>query len=789
MTMQKAMRSPLFYSTWAVLIVLFIPYSQQLQSSQFQTLLRIQKLLEFPKALDGVSNTTDFCGLPPSPSLTVVCHESNITELLIVGEKPSPPAHAAFSASFQTLSPAFSADSLFTTLTKLYGLRALSLVSLGIWGPLSSKMDRLSSLEMLNISSNFIFGSIPYELSGLSQLRRFIMDDNMLNGSVPDWFSALPGLEFLSLKDNRLNGHLPSSLSSVQTLKVLVLSGNNLSGDLPDLSTVSNLQVLILEDNKLGPNFPILGKGLVRVSLSSNRFSGRIPSCLKTLDQLQHLDMSFNALSGLPPPFLFSLPAIRHLNLARNSLCGTLPPNLSCGKNLGFADISANFLSGELPSCLMSKSSKRTVNFTGNCLVTNVQPQQSYSYCQAAQAAHVSQKDPRTNNKISILIGIVGGTVGGVAALVLVVVLVLLRRSSYKKAIKQNQSRKLVPDCASTGISSELLVNARCISQAMKLGSLGLPQYRPFALEEIEEATNNFDESTLLGEGSNGKLYRGRMEDGTLVAIRCLRLEWRPTIQNLKLHMELFSKLRHQNLVSLLGHCIDCELDGSNVKRIFLIFEYVSNGTLQSYLSGNMPEKCLTWPQRLTAVSGVARAIHFLHTGVVPGIFNNNVKITNVLLHKGHVAKLSDYGLPGLTADMIEFEAKVEYQKMAQKELSFISRKKITDKTDIYSIGLILLEAIVGRLPTLQSQEAGKVNEMMNLIVSQETRRNVIDPSIISTCVEESLAIVVALTAKCLSIEPDCRPSMEDVLWNLQYAAQVQDTSADDLEFNENHRL
>jgi len=313
----------------------------------------------------------------------------------------------------------------------------------------------------------------------------------------------------------------------------------------------------------------------------------------------------------------------------------------------------------------------------------------------------------------------------------------------------------------------------------MKLGSLGLPQYHSFALEEIEEATNNFDESTLMGEGSNGKLYRGRMEDGTLVAIRCLRLEWKPTIQNLKLHLELFSKLRHQNLVSLLGHCIDCELDGSNVKRVFLIFEYVSNGTLQSHLSENMPGKCLTWPQRLTAVSGVARAIHFLHRGIVPGIFNNNVKISNVLLDKGHIAKVSDYGLPGLTADMIEYEAKLEYQKMAQKDLSFISRKKITDKMDIYNIGLILLETIVGRLPLLQIQ-VGKVNETMNLIVSQETRRNAIDPSIISTCVEESLAIVVALTAKCLSIEPDCRPSMEDVLWNLQYAAQVQETSGDD---------
>jgi hypothetical protein len=69
-----------------------------------------------------------------------------------------------------------------------------------------------------------------------------------------------------------------------------------------------------------------------------------------------------------------------------------------------------------------------------------------------------------------------------------------------------------------------------------------------------------------------------------------------------------------------------------------------------------MPDKCLTWPQRLTAVSGVARAIHFLHTGVVPGIFNNNLKISNVLLDEGRIAKVSDYGLPGFTADMNEFE-------------------------------------------------------------------------------------------------------------------------------------
>lgn len=108
MPMPKAIRSSLLYSTWLVSMALLISYSQQLQSSEIQTLLRIQKLLDFPMALAGVSNTTDLCGLPPSPSLTVVCHENTVTELLIVGEKTSPPANAAFSASYQTLSPDFS---------------------------------------------------------------------------------------------------------------------------------------------------------------------------------------------------------------------------------------------------------------------------------------------------------------------------------------------------------------------------------------------------------------------------------------------------------------------------------------------------------------------------------------------------------------------------------------------------------------------------------------------------------------------------------------------------------
>eukprot|EP01018_Ginkgo_biloba_P031832 Gb_33904 [translate_table: standard] len=788
MAMTEAPKSPCLPISWPVtmafLILLSLPVSQQLQSSQTQTLLRLQKLLEFPKAMDGLSNATDFCKLSPSSSLTVVCNGNTITQLQIVGDKPSPSItklkkNVFFSVSNQTLSPAFSVDSFFTTLTKLYSLKSVCLVSLGIWGSLPSKLDRLSSLEILNISSNFLYGTIPQQLSSMRNIRTFILDNNMVNGTVPDWFSALPSLALLSLKNNWLTGNLPPSFSSMQALRVLVLSGNNLSGNVPDLSASENLQVLNLEGNRLGPEFPMLGRRLVVLVLSKNKFRCQLPLYLGTFKQLQYLDISFNALVGLPLPSLFSLPATRYLNLAGNALDGSLPRNLSCSASLGFVDLSSNFMTGKLPSCLISNSSKRAVKFGRNCLATKLQPQHNSSYCKHTP---VPKKTPRTH-KIAIVIGIVGGIVVLLALVLLL--LVLLRRSKYKKAIKKYPPGKLAPENASTGISSDILANARYISQTMKLGAHGLPHYRPFALEELEEATNNFNQSAFLGEGSHGKLYRGRLEDGTLVAIRCLKLERKQSIQNLKLHLELLSKLRHQHLVSLLGHCIDYAQDGSTVKRVFLIFEYVSNGTLKSHLSGNMPEEGLMWPQRLATVSGVARAIHFLHTGVVPSIFHNNLKITNILLDQNHIAKVSDYGLPISTEDIIEFEAKVESHKVAQNESIFLGRRKLTDKVDIYNFGLILLETIIGRSPTIQGQGEDKVHEMVNLVSDQDSRRLVVDPAIISTCVEESLATVIAITAKCISKDPVDRPSMEDVLWNLQYAAQVQDTSVGNLEGNE----
>ncbi|XP_048636193.1 probable inactive leucine-rich repeat receptor-like protein kinase At3g03770 [Brassica napus] len=235
-----------------VLLLSSIDGTTQLQSSQSQTLLRLQQLLYYPKVLTSWNNFTDFCNSEPNSSLTVVCYEDTLTQLHITGDRRG-----------HMLPKSFSIDSFVTTLAKLPDVKVLTLVSLGLWGRLPEKINRLSSLEILNVSSNFLFGSLPHELSSLASLQTLILDENMFSGLVPDWIGSLPSLAVLSLRKNAFNGSLPSSLSTLSGLRVLALANNRFSGALPDLSRLTNLQVLDLESNSFGPMFPRLSHKLV----------------------------------------------------------------------------------------------------------------------------------------------------------------------------------------------------------------------------------------------------------------------------------------------------------------------------------------------------------------------------------------------------------------------------------------------------------------------------------------------------------------------------------------------
>ncbi|XP_057982171.1 probable inactive leucine-rich repeat receptor-like protein kinase At3g03770 [Malania oleifera] len=743
--------------------VFFVSGAQQLSNSQTQVLLRLMKHLEYPPALQTwKAYNGDLCNTSSSPQMTIKCQNNFVTELRIKGDRLSNTSQFnGIAIPGHTLSQSFSIDSLFTTLSSLSSLRVLSLVSLGIWGRLPDKIHRLSSLELLDLSSNFMFGSIPPKICTMVKLQTLTLDANHFNDTAPVWLDSLSNLTSLSLKRNRFIGQFPSSICRITTLSNIALSHNELSGKLPDLSSLANLRVLDLRENHFDSELPAMPKGLVMALLSGNSISGKIPKHFGKLSRLRQLDLSFNFLSGTPPSVLFSLPNLTYLNLASNMLSGSIPMDLSCGEELGFVDISANKFVGGLPSCLGSSSDERVVNFGGNCLAIDAQHQHLESYCKEDS---IKRKQCR-GKEIVILVGATGGMII-LITLLAVGVCILRRRCCSQGTLDKHKLPKLVQDNSPAVLSSEMLANARLISQAAKLGTEGAPLHRLFSLEELQEATNNFDVSNFMGEGSIGKLHKGRLENGTYVAVRSLILFNKYSIRNLKIYLDLLLKLRHPRLVALLGHCID---DGgqedSCANKVFLVYEYVPNGNYRTHLSEDCPGKVLKWSDRLAILIGVAKAVHFLHTGVIPGFFNNQLKTNNILLDEHCFPKLSDYGMTIITE---------ENNKLEGKEEGTRSRQAARSDDDVYNFGFILLESLVG--PTVNGKEAFLLNEMASF-GSQDGRRKIVDPIVLTTCSQESLSIVISITNKCMSPESSARPSFEDVLWNLQYAAQVQATA------------
>lgn len=442
----------LVFSSW----VLFIPGTHELQASQTQVLLQLRKHLEYPSPLEIWENYGgDLCNLTSTTNLSISCEDNSVTALKIMGDKlVKVSGFNGHAIPNQTLSESFSIDSFVTTLTRLTNLRVLTLVSLGIWGPLPDKIHRLSSLELLDMTSNFMFGSIPSGISRLVKLQSLTMDVNFFNDSIPDSWDSLSNLTVLSLKSNQLRGPFPSSICRITTLTDIAMSHNQLSGKLPDMSTLTSLHVLDLRENKLDSGLPLMPKGLVTALLSKNSFSGEVPQQFGQLGQLQHLDLSFNDLRGTPPSVLFSLPNVSYLHLASNLLSGSLPKDLTCGSKLGFVDLSNNKLIGGLPPCLDGISDKRVVKFNGNCLSNSVQHQHQESFCKEA-----STKKRSRGRKIGLLASIIFG-----AVLVLVLlafgVLIFCRRNCKRRQHEQNTRPKIVQDNAPTGVSSEVLANA-----------------------------------------------------------------------------------------------------------------------------------------------------------------------------------------------------------------------------------------------------------------------------------------------------------------------------------------
>ncbi|KAK2399427.1 putative inactive leucine-rich repeat receptor protein kinase [Trifolium repens] len=422
--------------------------------------------------------------------------------------------------------------------------------------------------------------------------------------------------------------------------------------------------------------------------LADNFFKGSVPN-LKRLVSLEEINFVDNRLGPEFPLFLFSLPLLNHLNLASNQFNGSISLIISCDSALTFVDISNNFLQGNVSSCIDSISLNRTTVYSGNCLLSrNLSDQHPSSYCNklSAFSTRPARFERRNESKMQLgsIIGIVGGFVGILG--LMIILLFISKKSETKNAVKSVDDRVSV-----TAFSRPNIYTRNNVPKLMRLASIGLRPYNIFRIEEIEDATNNFDSSNLIGEGSQGQLYKGRVKDGSMVMVNIVKLKQKSLSKISDENLKVLPCLRHRHLVSVLGHCAITYKDNPNMtSTIFIVFEHISTmSSLRIHLTDR--RKMLKWKQRMTIMIGIERGIQYLHRGVNNGIFGNNLKIENILDNNLN-PKVSGYHIP--------FPSKKGSEKKLKEQNSHnhIGSINTAENEDIYQFGVILLEVITGKL-------------------------------------------------------------------------------------------
>ncbi|KAK3152316.1 hypothetical protein QOZ80_2BG0157270 [Eleusine coracana subsp. coracana] len=278
----------------------------------------------------------------------------------------------------------------------------------------------------------------------------------------------------------------------------------------------------------------------------------------------------------------------------------------------------------------------------------------------------------------------------------------------------------------------------------------------------LEVATGKFSESNVLGAGGFGCVYKANFDGGVVAAVKRLSGGGKECEKEFENELDFLGRIRHPNIVSLTGFCIHEE-------DRFIVYDLMESGSLETQLHGPSHGSALSWYLRMKIALDTARGLEYLHEHCTPPIIHRDLKSSNILLDSDFNAKISDFGLAVTSGNHNKGNLKLS-GTLGYVAPEYLLDGKLTEKSDVYAFGVVLLELLLGRKPvekTTDSQCQSIVTWAMPQLTDRSKLPNIIDPMIKNTMDLKHLYQVAAVAVLCVQPEPSYRPLITDVLHSL----------------------
>ncbi|OEL37882.1 putative leucine-rich repeat receptor-like protein kinase, partial [Dichanthelium oligosanthes] len=631
---------------------------------------------------------------------------------------------------------------------------------LPVFDGINPGLDNLTNTKHFHFGINQLRGSIPSQIfSSRMKLIHLLLDNNNFSGSIPPTLGLLKTLEVLRIDNNHLlTGPVPSNINNLTKLGELHLANSKLTGPLPDLTGMISLSFVYLENLGISgqlpqPLFSLLALQTLR--LRGNNFNGTLTIGSDFSTQLQLIDLQDNQISAITygatqyanqliGTLLFRSPSFSDLTNSTNyvKMEQTMrdkfiefgAPVDSISIHDQSFDVNNNlrmsldvFPSGKTQFVQQDISN---IAFVLSNQTYKPPPQfgpfvflgQQYSF---ANDVLVQPKSSKKTNNLPLIIGVSAGGAVLVAILLALIIFIARRKRTPKRTDDRSQSF-VSWDMKSTSAST-------------------IPQLRGarvFSFDELRKITNNFSEANDIGNGGYGKVYRGTMPSGQLVAVKRSQQGSLQGSLEFRTEIELLSRVHHKNVVSLVGFCLDQD-------EQILVYEYVPNGTLKESLTGKSGVR-LDWRRRLRVVLGAAKGIAYLHELADPPIVHRDIKSSNVLLDDRLNAK-------------------------GYLDPEYYMTQQLTEKSDVYSFGVLMLEVVTAKKPLERGRYiVREVKAALDRSKDLYGLHELLDPALgAAPSALAGLEQYVDLALRCVEEAGADRPSMGEAVGEIERMAKM----------------